>query len=139
MSSSEHSLYNRAILESSFFFTDGDLCSSVSRHRDEPIALHYLVEFQEHIERRLDKKLVISVKGGKKMENPHGEVGDPVVDRLLLRYLSRYESYSVKKAVLTHLVVDNNLSKPLNELRNLSGIPSLIHEPGRYAFRQYPL
>ena len=44
-------------MESSLPFTDGDLCSSVSQHRDEPIGLRYLVEFQEHIERRLDKKV----------------------------------------------------------------------------------
>jgi len=38
------------MMESSLFFTDGDLCSSVSRHCDELMVLRYLVEFQEHIE-----------------------------------------------------------------------------------------
>jgi len=48
--SSKHSGPSRARMESSLFFTDGDLCSSVSRHCDEPAALRYLVELQEHIE-----------------------------------------------------------------------------------------
>ena len=137
LSSSEHSLSSRAIIESSLFFTDGDLCSNVSQYHDEPIASCYLVEFQECIERRLNKKKsVISVKGGKKLEITYGEVGDSIVDRLLLRYLSCRELYSVLKIVLTHLVVDDSLSKSFDEFRHLSGIPSLIHEPSRRAFRQ---
>ena len=38
-------------MESSLFFTDGDLCLSVSRYRDGFAVLRYLVDFQEHIER----------------------------------------------------------------------------------------
>ena len=45
------------MIESSLSFTDGDLYSSVSQYRGEPIALRYLVEFQEYIERRLNKKV----------------------------------------------------------------------------------
>ena len=45
------------MMESSLFFAGGDRCSSVSQYRGEPIALRYLVEFQEYIERRLDKKV----------------------------------------------------------------------------------
>ena len=41
--------------------------------------------------------LVISVKDRDRPENPHGEVGDSVVDRLLLRYLSSGESYSTQQ------------------------------------------
>ena len=79
------------MMESSLSFTDGDLCPSVSQYR-EPIALRYLVEFQEYVERRLkQKKSVISMKGGNKQESPHGKVGDLVVDCLLLRYLFCYE------------------------------------------------
>ena len=76
------------------------------------------------------------MKGGNKQESPHGKVGDSVVDRLLLRYLSYRELYSMLKAILTHLVADDSLSKSLNEFHHLSRIPSLIHEPGRRAFCQ---
>ena len=74
--------------------------------------------------------------GGNKQESPHGKVGDSVVDRLLLQYLSCCEFYSMLKAVLTRLVVDDSLSKLLNEFHHLSRIPSLIHEPSRRAFCQ---
>ena len=84
----------------------------------------------------LTKKSVISVKGGNKPEITHGEVGDSVVDRLLLRYLSYREPYSVLKTVLTHLVVDDSLSKSFNEFRHLPGIPGLVHEPSQSAFCQ---
>ena len=38
----------------------------------------------------------VSVKGRDKLENSYGEVGDLVVDCLLLRYLSSCESYSLQ-------------------------------------------
>ena len=76
------------------------------------------------------------MKGGNKQESPHGKVGDSVVDCLLLRYLSYRELYSMLKAILTHLVVDDSFPKSLNEFRHLPGIPSLIHEPSRRAFCQ---
>ena len=74
----------------------------------------------------LTKGSVIRVNGGNKLEITHGEVGDSVIDRLLLRYLSCRESYSMQKTVLTHLVVGDSLSKSFNEFRHLSGIPGLI-------------
>lgn len=49
--SSEHNPPSRAITDSILFFTNGDLCSSVSLYHDELTALRYLVEFQEHTER----------------------------------------------------------------------------------------
>ena len=42
----------------------------------------------------------------------------------------------MQKIVLTNLVVDDSLSKPFNEFRHLSGIPSLIQEPSRRALCQ---
>ena len=42
----------------------------------------------------------------------------------------------MQKIVLTNLVLDDSLSKPFNEFRHLSGIPSLIQEPSRRAFCQ---
>ena len=84
----------------------------------------------------LTKKLVISMKGGTKLEITHSEVGDSVVDRLLLRYLSCRELCLMLKTVLTHLVVDDSLSKSLDEFRHLPGIPGLVHELSRRAFCQ---
>src|SRR6266478_8268735 len=63
LSSSEHSPSSRAMMESSLFFTDGDFYSSVSQYHGELAVLCYLVEFQERIERRLDKESVVSVNG----------------------------------------------------------------------------
>jgi len=48
--SSKHRGHSRAIMESSLFFTDGALWSSVSRYRNELAVLRYLVELQEHTE-----------------------------------------------------------------------------------------
>ena len=42
-------------MESSLFSTAGNPCSRVSQYRDDLIVLRYLVEFQEHIKRRLDR------------------------------------------------------------------------------------
>ena len=41
------------------------------------------------------KEPIISVKNGDRLENSYGEVGDLVVDCLLLRYLSWCESCSL--------------------------------------------
>ena len=65
------------------------------------------------------------------------EVGDSVVDCLLLRYLScRVSRTGYKKTVHAHLIVGNSLPKSFNEFRHLSGIRRLVHKPIRRAFRQ---
>ena len=77
------------------------------------------------------------VKDIGKLENTHSEVGNSVVDRLLLRYLSyRVSRAGYKKPVLAHLIVGNSLPKSFDESRHLSGICRLVHEPIRRAFRQ---
>ena len=77
------------------------------------------------------------VKDIGKPGNAHSEVGDSVVDRLLLRYLScRVSRTGLKKPVLAHLIVGNSLPKSFDESRHLSGICRLVHEPIRRAFRQ---
>ena len=77
------------------------------------------------------------VKDIGKPENTHSEVGNSVVDRLLLRYLSyRVSRAGYKKPVLAHLIVGNSLPKSFDESRHLSGICRLVHEPIRRAFRQ---
>ena len=92
--------------------------------------------FKRVLKDDLAKNSVISVKGKDKQEITHGEVGDSVVDRLLLRYLTCRELHSMQKTVLTHLVVVDSLSKSFNEFRHLSGIPNLIQELSRRAFCQ---
>ena len=83
------------------------------------------------------ERSVISVKDRDRPKNTHGEIGDSVVDRLLLRYLSSHVSRTRhNEADLTHLVIGNSLSKSFDESRHLSGIPRLIHELSRRAFRQ---
>src|SRR6266478_6290106 len=84
LSSSEHSPSSRAMMESSLFFTDGEFCPSVSQYRGKFAVLRYLVELQKHIKRRLDKGEVINVNDRSKPVNPHGEIGDSSIDRLLL-------------------------------------------------------
>ena len=77
------------------------------------------------------------VKDIGKPENTHSEVGNSVVDCLLLRYLSyRVSRAGYKKPVLAHLIVGNSLPKLFDKFRHLSGICRLVHEPLRCAFRQ---
>ena len=95
------------------------------------------MESQEHIERQLDKRTNISVKDRDKSENPHSEVSDSVVDRLLLRYLFSYVS-SIRRneTALAHLIMGDSLSKSFDKPRYLSRIPRFIHESSYGAFGQ---
>ena len=133
--SSENNRSNRAIAESSFFFPAGDFCPGVSEHHDGLTEMRHLMKLQEDIERRLDERTDHQRKERAKLENPYGEIGDLVVDRLLLRYLpSRISHARCSKTVLAHLIVDYNLTKPFDEFHSLSGIASLIYEPSNFPF-----
>ena len=67
--------------------------------------------------------------------NPHSEVGDSVVDRLLLRYLSpRMSRIRCNEAILAHLIAGNSLPKSFDEPRHLFRIPRFVHEPGHRGF-----
>ena len=77
---------------------------------------------------------IISVKDRDKPENPHSDVGDLVIDRLLLRYLSFCVSHTGRsKIVLAHLIVDYSFMKPFDESRDFSGI---IYKPSNFSFFQ---
>ena len=77
------------------------------------------------------------VKDIGKLENTNSEVGDSVVDRLLLRYLPcRVSCTGYRKPDFAHLIVGNSLPKSFDEFRHLSGICRLVHEPTRRAFCQ---
>ena len=80
------------------------------------------------------------MKDRDKLENIHGEAGDSIVDRLLLRYLSsRVSRVQQNNTVLTHLIMKNSLSKSLNEFRHFPGILPLVYEPSHRAFcQQFP-
>ena len=80
---------------------------------------------------------IVSVKDGGNPGSPHSEIDDSVIDRLLLRYLSRFVSrIRHNKTVVAHLVVGDSLSKAFDQSRYLFGILPLIYEPSRRAFRQ---
>jgi len=114
-------------MESSLFFTDGDLYSGVSRPRDELMTLRYLVEFQEHTERRLGKRADQLCNRLRRAGNPYSEISDLVVDCLLLRDLfSHVNNGQRDNPIPTYLVIGNRLSKLLNESRHLFGIFALI-------------
>ena len=116
--------------ESSLSFTIGDFCSSVSGWCDSPAEPHHLMEFQERVERRLDERTGHQPNVQGEQENPYSEVGNSIVDRLLLRKLPFHVSRTRRdEAVLTHLIAGNSLSKSFDESRYLRGIFPLIHEP----------
>ena len=81
---------------------------------------------------------IVSVKNRNNTENPHGEVGDRVGRKsLAVRDLPFCVSRTqCNKTVLTHLVMGYNHPESLDEPRNLSVIPNLIHEPCCQAFFQ---
>ena len=74
-----------------------------------------------------------------KSEDHYSEVGDLVIDRLLLRYLSSRVSHTRwNQTGFAYLVASDSLSKPFDESRNLSGIAPLIYEPSCRSFlRQF--
>ena len=130
-SSSEHSRFNRAITESSLFFTPGDFCSSVSECRCELVEFYYLMKFQKGVEGSLDERTDCQRKKIDKSESPHSEVGDLVIDRLLLRHLPFCLNRIRRNRIAhIHLRVGNSLSESIDESCHLFGILPLIHEPG---------
>ena len=81
--------------------------------------------------------LIVSVEDREKAKSPHSEIGDLVIDRLLLRYLPICLNHIRRdKVVPTHLIVGNSLSESIDESRHLFGILPLIHEPGRSTLLQ---
>ena len=81
------------------------------------------------------KERIVSVNNRNSSEDYYGEVGDLIIDRLLLRYLpSRVNHTRRDQTVLAHLIMNNRLSKPFDESSNLSGIPPLIYEPSCHSF-----
>ena len=83
---------------------------------------------------------IISVKERDKPENPHSDVGDLVIDRLLLRYLSSRVSHTGRnEMVLAYLIVNYSFTKPFDESRDFSGITPLIYKPSNFSFfQQFP-
>ena len=81
---------------------------------------------------------IFSVKNRNNTENPYGEVGDRVGRKsLAVRDLPFCVSRTqCNNTVLTHLVMGYNHPESLDEPRNLSVIPHLIHEPCCQAFFQ---
>ena len=83
------------------------------------------------------KGWIISLENRGKLGNPYSKVGDLVVDRLLLRYLSPHISHArCNKIVLTYLIVGYSLTESFDQFHNLSGIIPLIYEPGNLPFCQ---
>ena len=83
------------------------------------------------------KERIIRVKVRDESEIYYSEVGDLIIDHLLLRHLSSCVSYTCSNQIgLTHLIASNSLSEPFDESRNLSGIAPLIYEPSCCTFFQ---
>ena len=81
------------------------------------------------------KGRTVSTRDRGKLENPYSEMGDLVVDRLLLRYLSPRISHArCGKTALAYLIVSDSLTKSFDKFRNLSGITPLVYEPGNLPF-----
>jgi len=77
-------------------------------------AVDYLPKLQERIERRLEKRIG-QHRLQRQSRTHYCEMSDLMVDRLLLRYLLPCQRCSTQDAMVTHLITDDCLPKPLDE------------------------
>ena len=134
--SSKNSLFSRIILDSSLFFATGDFCPGVSQRHGSLSGENYFVEFQQCIERRLDKRSIISGKGREKLEYSQRDWQAGYKSLVAAITVVPRQQNSTDNPVPTHLIMRNSLSKSFDESRHLSGILALIYEPSRGTFCQ---
>ena len=115
------------------------MCQPVPRRT--PTVFHYLVEFQEYIERGLGKSISHCLLNMQRQVGEHLRRGGQFGRILLVveRSVLSCQLQPIQSPPLTHLIVDHRLSKSLNELCHHLGIFTLIYESGHGALRQQRL